>query len=290
MGISPYGHLPRFLFSTKPIGARVCDPQQCPTVKPCPRTTNPVRRPSHPTAVHRTALHQHQRHPSPMWSAATCRRFELGDMSPSPKAQSCHLHIAAATSTPSANHTPPPSLDVGRGGRPQGLLAVFSPAPSVPFHPPPSTLHPRLTYEPHRQNRPSPAKHPGPNQRKTPQRHPRRGNPLLAERTPRRDGKSKSGKSARDKPETENEEEDDEFFTEEFYPETFAAIAAEEKERKKKGLKPASRRRRRTHMKFTHPTAMKPSSPDFKVREPSTRWAGIKRGNLFFLSLGRGPG
>ena len=29
------------------------------------------------------------RAPPPMWSAATCRRFELGDMSPSPKAQSC---------------------------------------------------------------------------------------------------------------------------------------------------------------------------------------------------------
>ena len=40
-------------------------------------------------------------------------------------------------------------------------------------------------------------------------------------------------------------------------------------------------------MNFTHPTAMKPSSPDFKVREPSTRLAGIKRGNLFSLSLGR---
>ena len=72
-----------------PIGARVCDPQPCSPAKPCPRTTNPVRRPDHPTAVHRTALRPHHPHPSPMWSAATCRRFELGDMSPSPQAQSC---------------------------------------------------------------------------------------------------------------------------------------------------------------------------------------------------------
>ena len=55
-----------------------------------------------------------------------------------------------------------------------------------------------------------------------------------------KDGKTKSGKPAKDKQdaETEGDEEEDEFFTEEFYPETFAAIAAEEKERKKKGLKP----------------------------------------------------
>ena len=37
-------------------------------------------------------------------------------------------------------------------------------------------------------------------------------------------------------------------------------------------------------MNFTHPTAMKPSSPDFKVREPSTRLADTKRGHLFPLS------
>ncbi len=43
-------------------------------------------------------------------------------------------------------------------------------------------------------------------------------------------------------------------------------------------------------MNFTHPTAMKPSSPDFKVREPSTRLADTKRGNRFPLSSGRGPG
>ena len=43
---------------------------------------------------------------------------------------------------------------------------------------------------------------------------------------------------AEEGPAGETEEEEDEFFTEEFYPETFAAIAAEEKERKKKGLKP----------------------------------------------------
>ena len=53
-------------------------------------------------------------------------------------------------------------------------------------------------------------------------------------------GKSKStkSKSGKDKPDAETEVEEDEFFTEEFYPETFAAIAAEEKERKKKGKTP----------------------------------------------------
>ena len=57
--------------------------------------------------------------------------------------------------------------------------------------------------------------------------------------TKTKDGKAKSGKSGKEKPEGETEgDEEDEFFTEEFYPETFAAIAAEEKERKKKGLKP----------------------------------------------------
>ena len=55
-----------------------------------------------------------------------------------------------------------------------------------------------------------------------------------------KDGKAKSGKSAKEKPETEADEneEEDEFFTEEFYPETCAAIAAEAKERKKKGKTP----------------------------------------------------
>ena len=55
--------------------------------------------------------------------------------------------------------------------------------------------------------------------------------------TQTKDGKSKSGKKSKDN-EPETEEEEDEFFTEEFYPETFAAMAAEEKDRKKKGLKP----------------------------------------------------
>ena len=56
--------------------------------------------------------------------------------------------------------------------------------------------------------------------------------------TKTKEGKAKSGKSAKAKPKPETEEEEDEFFTEEFYPETCAAIAAEAKERKKKGLKP----------------------------------------------------
>ena len=45
-------------------------------------------------------------------------------------------------------------------------------------------------------------------------------------------------------------------------------------------------------MNFTHPTAMKPSSPDFKVREPSTRLANTKRWNRFplYLSLACGSG
>ena len=43
-------------------------------------------------------------------------------------------------------------------------------------------------------------------------------------------------------------------------------------------------------MKFTHPTAMKPSSPNFKVREPSTRLADTKRGNRFPLYLGERAG
>ncbi len=55
--------------------------------------------------------------------------------------------------------------------------------------------------------------------------------------TKTKDGKSKSVKKSKDN-EPETEEEEDEFFTEEFYPETFAAMAAEEKDRKKKGLKP----------------------------------------------------
>ncbi len=55
--------------------------------------------------------------------------------------------------------------------------------------------------------------------------------------TQTKDGQAKSNKAAKEKPESE-EEEEDEFFTEEFYPETFAALAAEEKDRKKKGLKP----------------------------------------------------
>ena len=58
---------------------------------------------------------------------------------------------------------------------------------------------------------------------------------------PIRDPKyKKKSKAAKEKPETEADEneEEDEFFTEEFYPETCAAIAAEAKERKKKGKTP----------------------------------------------------
>ena len=58
-------------------------------------------------------------------------------------------------------------------------------------------------------------------------------------RDPKYKAKPKPGKDTKEKPEPETEaEEEDEFFTEEFYPETFAAIAAEEKERQKKGPKP----------------------------------------------------
>ena len=42
------------------------------------------------------------RAPPPMWSAATCRRFELGDMSPSPQAQ-------RNTAFPGNHHPVPPS-------------------------------------------------------------------------------------------------------------------------------------------------------------------------------------
>ena len=64
--------------------------------------------------THEPTITQSHRAPPLMWSAATCRRFELGDMSPSPQAPSCLRppnHCRQA-------HTlrPPPSAILDCGG------------------------------------------------------------------------------------------------------------------------------------------------------------------------------
>ena len=89
------------------------------------------------------------RAPPPMWRVRTCLRFELGDMSPSPPVAACHRHAPThrqpirdfglrwqaqrdtAFARPSNPANPTPSLAVGRGGRPQGLLDVSPSAPAV---------------------------------------------------------------------------------------------------------------------------------------------------------------
>ena len=98
-----------------------------------------------------------RRAPPPTWSARTCPRFELGDMSPSPQAVSCHR-------TPNHRRQTNARHSTARLCLHHWMLDVS------PILIPSSTLNPRLSYETHRQNRPSPAPTPRPTQPTPPQR------------------------------------------------------------------------------------------------------------------------